>query len=231
MISVIIPALNEEHYITSCLSAITSQSDDNYELIVVDGGSTDRTGELAEKFADKIIGPIKPVGAARNAGARIAKGEILAFIDADTVTSPNWLESITKSMDGGGDIVGASGPVLPLDGNGFDRAVYGITTNQILKATLAINLPMVPGCNCAYKRDVFLKVGGFDEDRILSEDMSLSLKVRREGRIAYNKHMVAYTSIRRIKAWGRLRVIVLHTVNGFLTFFSGKSLKNYPPIR
>jgi len=85
VISVVVPALNEEGYITSCLESLTSQSYDDYELIVVDGGSSDRAVELAEKYADQVIVFRGPVGAARNIGVNRSRGEILAFVDADTV--------------------------------------------------------------------------------------------------------------------------------------------------
>ena len=85
MISVVVPALNEEEWIVPCLESLTSQSDHAYELIVVDGGSSDRTVELAERYADRVIVYKGRVGAARNLGARSSRGEILAFMDGSDI--------------------------------------------------------------------------------------------------------------------------------------------------
>ena len=85
MIFVVVPALNEEGRITSCLESLRSQSYDDYELVIVDGGSSDRTVKLAEKYTDEVIVLKGPVGAARNIGVKRSRREILAFVDADTV--------------------------------------------------------------------------------------------------------------------------------------------------
>jgi glycosyltransferase involved in cell wall biosynthesis len=85
-------------------------------VIVVEGGSSDKTVEVAKEFADKVVIDSKrPVGAVRNAGARIVSGDVLAFIDADTVACPFWIETITQSFNDN-CLVGVTGPTLPLDG-------------------------------------------------------------------------------------------------------------------
>ena len=107
-ISVIIPALNEERYLARCLGALVRQCNKGQdEIVVVDGGSTDRTVEIAEEYADKVlIEPARPVGAARNLGARQAKGEFLAFIDADTVACDEWVREIACTLDSNPRAVG-----------------------------------------------------------------------------------------------------------------------------
>src|SRR5690554_3348158 len=93
-ISVIVPAHNEEKYISQCLESLTTQDypKNLYEVIVVDNNSADKTSEIAANFDVKIIQQSTgPVGAVRNAGAEKAQGEYLAFIDADCIASPNWL--------------------------------------------------------------------------------------------------------------------------------------------
>src|SRR5208283_3947011 len=91
-VSVIIPTWNEENYLERCLMSLKRQSlKDPFEVIVVDGGSSDRTLEIAHKFTqDVLVLPGKPVGAARNIGASRATGNLLAFLDADTSASKNW---------------------------------------------------------------------------------------------------------------------------------------------
>ncbi|PAV24503.1 hypothetical protein CF392_15895 [Tamilnaduibacter salinus] len=88
MCSIIIPALNEEKHIKECLESITNQTLQRffYEVIVVDNGSSDATTEIAQEYADEVHINVKgKVGAVRNYGAKIAKTDILVFLDSDCV--------------------------------------------------------------------------------------------------------------------------------------------------
>ena len=230
VISVVVPALNEEEYITPCLESLISQSYDDYELIVVDGGSSDRTVELAEKYADEVIVFKGPVGAARNIGVKRSRGGILAFIDADTVACHSWLEVISESFEER-RVVGVTGPTLPIDGNAVDNICYKASTTYLQKILLRLGILHVVGFNCAYRREPFLKVGGFDEVNVLSEDVRLSWKIRRFGKISFNEMMVAFTSTRRIEKYGYSCVVGLYLFNDFLTLLTGRSLSSYPPVR
>lgn len=230
VISVVVPALNEDGYIASCLEFLRSQSYDDYELIVVDGGSSDRTVELAEKYADEVIVFKGPVGAARNTGVKKSRGEILAFIDADTVACHSWLEVMSESFEEK-KVVGVTGPTLPMNGNAVDNICYKASTVYLQRILLWLGIPHVVGFNCAYRRTPFLEVGGFDEVNVLSEDVRLSLKIRQFGRISFNKEMVAFTSTRRIEKYGYPYMVSLYLFNSFLTLLTGRSLRNYPPVR
>jgi cellulose synthase/poly-beta-1,6-N-acetylglucosamine synthase-like glycosyltransferase len=230
VISVVVPALNEEEYITPCLESLISQSYDDYELIVVDGGSSDRTVELAEKYADEVTVFKGPVGAARNIGVKRSKGEILAFIDADTVACHSWLKVISESFEER-KAVGVTGPTLPMGGNAVDNVCYKASTVYLQRFLMWLGIPHVAGFNCAYRRKPFLKVGGFDEVNVLSEDVRLSWEIKRLGRISFNEKMVAFTSTRRIQKYGYPYMIGLYLFNGFLTLLTGRSLSSYPPVR
>jgi glycosyltransferase involved in cell wall biosynthesis len=230
VISVVVPALNEEEYIAPCLESLVSQSYDDYELIVVDGGSSDRTVELAEKYAEEVIVFKGPVGAARNIGVKRSKGEILAFIDADTVACHSWLEAVSESFEER-RVVGVTGPTLPMNGKAADNAIYEASNVYLQRILIKLGIPHVIGFNCAYWRDSFLRVGGFDEVNILSEDVRLSLKIKRFGKIFFNEKMVAFTSTRRIEKYGYPYMISLYLLNDFLTLLIDRSLSNYPPVR
>ena len=85
-ISVVIPTYNEERYIEKCLQSLVNQTlnRDDFEIVVVDGGSADRTVELAEGYADIVIPQeSKGVGGARNDGVEVSRGELIATTDAD----------------------------------------------------------------------------------------------------------------------------------------------------
>ena len=230
-ISVVIPTLNEERYVSKCLESLKKQSfDGDFEIIVVDGGSSDLTVDLARSTADKIIVyRSRPVGDARNFGAKLAESGIVAFIDADTVASRNWLSCIKESLSRQG-IVGVTGPTLPYEGSGLDVLAYKVATGWLQRFSMLFGLPHVAGFNCAYRREPFLSCGGFEEGRTLSEDLALSLKMRHEGQLVFNKKMVAYTSIRRVRSYGYVRLAMFYLLNDAIFALTGRSLY-YPPVR
>src|SRR6476659_10098707 len=99
VVSIIIPALNEERVIASCLEALACQtfSFDSFEVILVDNGCTDRTIPIARQFEQHLCLSIlekknASISALRNAAAEVATGEILAFLDADCIPPADWLE-------------------------------------------------------------------------------------------------------------------------------------------
>lgn len=99
LVSVIIPAYNEEKYIGKCLNSLREQTFNNFETIIVDDGSTDSTRQIAENYGVRVFslshgGP----GRARNYGASKAHGKILVFLDADLYLDKNYLESIIRSI-------------------------------------------------------------------------------------------------------------------------------------
>ena len=230
-ISVIVPTWNEECYLPKCLSSLRNQSlKRHYEIIVVDGGSTDRTLEIARAFADKVlVEPGKPVGAARNAGAKVAEGAILAFIDADTMASQAWLEGIIQSFRVNPSVVCVTGPTIPYGGSRFDELMYRVA-NGLERFSFKLGFPHVAGFNCAYKKNAFWSAGGFDENRELSEDIMLSLRIRDQGPILFNDEMIAYTSLRRIKKYGYPYLTTYYTINAVTVLLFGRTMA-YPKIR
>lgn len=230
-VSVIIPALNEEKYLPRCLESLSRQSrEDQFEIIVVDGGSTDRTVEVAKEYSDKVIVEPSPVGVARNLGAEHAQGKILAFIDADTVACERWVEEIARTFDSNSNAAGVTGPTLPYEGTELDKLAYHVATGWAQRLSLKLGRPHVAGFNCAYRQGPFWDAGGFDENRVLSEDVTLSLKMRYQGPILFNPDMLAYTSLRRIKRYGYPYLTTYYTINAAMMMFFGRTL-GYPQVR
>ncbi len=231
-ISVIVPTWNEEGYLAKCLSSLRNQSllKRRYEIIVVDGGSTDQTLEIARTFADKVlVEPGKPVGAARNAGANVAEGAILAFIDADTMASQAWLEGIIQSLRINPSAVGVTGPTIPYGGSSFDELMYRLA-NGLERFSFKLGFPHVAGFNSAYRKEAFWEAGGFDVNRELSEDVLLSLRIRHQGQILFSHDMVAYTSLRRINEYGYPYLTTYYMINVIMMLLFERNL-SYPKVR
>jgi glycosyltransferase involved in cell wall biosynthesis len=161
-ISVVIPALNEEKYLARCLNSLVCQSrKDPVEIIVVDGGSTDRTIQVAKEYAHKVLVELaRPVGAARNIGAKQAEGEVLAFIDADTIACEEWLEEIAGTFDSNPGAVGVTGPTLPYEGTHLDRIVYHVAPGWVQRFSLMLRRqPWSADCGGHPKRCISLPLG------------------------------------------------------------------------
>ncbi|WP_309043350.1 glycosyltransferase [Marinobacter sediminicola] len=166
-ISVIVPAHNEEQYISHCLKSLAAQDypKHKYEVIVVDNNSTDQTSEIANNFEVKVVQQTSgPVGAVRNTGAKLANGELLAFIDADCVAPVDWLSKGANLLNTHGTVYGGDCDLRK-------------QPHWIEKAWLLENKSPpkdLLGC-CIFIRKIdFLKVGLFDEKITSGEDTKLS---------------------------------------------------------
>ena len=109
-ISVVVPAYNEEKYLPACLASLGRQTFRNFEVIVVDNNSTDRTSEIAKSFRVRLVKEkIQGMIPARERGFEVAKSEIIARTDADTVVPENWLSQIYEIFSKQPDIVALTG--------------------------------------------------------------------------------------------------------------------------
>ncbi len=232
-ISVIIPTLNEEKYIERTLKALKTQDyEGKYEIIAADGMSKDDTVKIARKYVDKvIIAEKKGIAAGRNAGANIAKGEILLFIDADTMLLFNALSEISKAFRNK-KIVGATCPIIPLTPK-LNFLFFYWSLNRYVKSSIKKKKPKVAGICCAYRKSTFEKVGGFDEKLETYEDMDLSGRISKFGKIAFVEGTLALTSVRRLKAWGTAKVVGKYATSHIRYLLTGKGMgiKEYRPVR
>lgn len=182
-ISVIIPALNEGRFIGDCLTSLTKLTYPHcaWEVILVDNGSTDRTLEIANSFTSdlniKIIQKATlRVSGLRNAGARLAKGDRLIFLDADCVVPPNWLEtSINASARADAVLLGARFR-LPSKTSWVARVWW-----EHDQRDREGGLSYLSCHNLHIRRADFLALGGFDESLETNEDYEFSQRVRAAG--------------------------------------------------
>lgn len=230
-ISVIIPALNEEKYISHAISGLKAQSFRKFETIVVDGGSKDRTRELARKNARVIMEHGRGAAGARNEGARNAKGGILLFLDADTKPTPNLLRTYHNAFEDS-RIIAATGPILPLE-KAKRRVLWGYKFVSIwfVRASMAVGRPSFIGSNFAIRKDAFWKAKGFDKSMMTYEDWDLSNRLKKHGRMRYLNKAVVYTSIRRINKWGVSGFFFYYLGNIFSYHVHKKPKSDYSPIR
>jgi glycosyltransferase involved in cell wall biosynthesis len=225
-VSVIIPTLNEEKYIEPTLLSIRNQDyKGKYEIIVVDSGSNDKTVEIAKRYADKIIViEKKGVSAGRNAGAMVAGGEILLFVDADTILLPNVISEAVERLKKK-DVVAVSIPFIGDDVTKNIFYILGCSTNYLFSK---INLCITSAVCLACKKDAFWKVGGFNENLYVTEDVDLGLRLKKVGKIEIVKSTLAVTSARRLKKWSIFKQTAAWPL-GYLYIKLLNKQPKYPP--
>ena len=229
MISVVIPTYNEEENIERCLKAFEEQTipREDFEIIVVDGNSTDRTTEIASKFADTVIQQVsKGVGGARNDGARIARGDVIVTTDADCIPYAEWLEVAQKHFEDE-NVVAVTGFLDPFDYEGMReyetyvyRLLFGIS-NHMLRAFSFTGYYHLCGANTAFHRDTFLEIGGY-QDLPYTDDIEIYKRLKPLGRMVLDGRMKVNYSVRRIKKMSLWRYIYTITRNDFVTMILGQ---------
>jgi glycosyltransferase involved in cell wall biosynthesis len=180
--SIIIPAYNEAANIPRCLDAVTAAIKDreDVEIIVVDDGSTDETVALAEQRGARIVRPEHwiSIAAVRNLGGRQAKGRILLFLDADTEPPPTWFETIESWFsEGRADVLGFVDRA-PADAPWF-ALVWSLRLEAERETTREVD--HLPGRNVCVSREMFDRVGGFDEALITAEDKDFVMRLKATG--------------------------------------------------
>jgi len=236
MISIIIPTYFEEKYIGNCLRSIKKNSFKDIEIIVVDSNSLDRTREIAKKYADRVINiKSRGVGKARNLGAKIAKGDVLVFVDADTTLSKNFLgefEDIFKNKE----IVYSSGYLKGKNENmSFFLNIYQYFwfggVNIMSSICSFFGCPLFTTVY-GFRKWVFEKVGGFDEKLAIAEDLDVALKVKRFGKYYLNKKCLSFTSTRRIKKYGAIKNFFMFLSGYFRVFILKKKpwIEDFPHV-
>lgn len=213
-ISVVIPTYNEERYVERCLNSLVNQTlpRTDFELIVVDGGSTDRTVEIAEEYADIVLQQkSKGVGGARNDGVAVASAELIATTDADIILQGNWLARICANLEREGVVV-TYGPINPIEDKFKYRFFIGLF-NKIMHVFAILRIfYFTIGSNTAFRRRLFLQVGGYS-DMPAGDDYEIALKLKRKGRIFYDPYLPVWFSMRRMEKFGILRALYIWILN------------------
>ncbi len=232
-VSVIICTLNEEKRIGACIQSIKKQKfEGSYEIIVADGNSEDKTIEIAKSLgAITIIEKVRRIAAERNAGAKIAKGKILLFTDADAIVPEDWIQSNHDFFEKYLAVVGCYGFVFFSDTTEKEKKVSRIAMPLFMRFTELIGMHNPIGSNIAARRKAFEKINGFDTNFITCEDLNLFRRLKKIGKIKLNDKSIVEVSARRVKAWGMLYFIFFHLKNAVNFYFFNKASKKYENIR
>jgi glycosyltransferase involved in cell wall biosynthesis len=234
-ISVVIPARNEEAWLSGCLDTLAQQTRAHDEIIVVDDGSVDGTIAVAQRFGVRVVSqPASGVGRARRTGCEAATSEIIAMTDADTRVPPWWVARILQEFDQSPLSVGVTGPWELYDGRPWQSRCLAVHNRvwQGLLAAVAPPLVNLTGCNCAFRREAYQQVGGFDPRLTIGEDLDLSLKLRSVGRVRFRPGLVVHTSGRRLNSLGGLATAnyFSNTVGQLSGYLLGRRVIPHPEV-
>jgi len=202
-ISIIIPTLNEEAYLPILLDSLKAQTFSDFEIIVADANSTDRTCAIAQDYGARLVqGGMPAVG--RNNGARAAQGEFLFFFDADVRLPPDFLERALAELDER-FIDLATCEFLPDSELKLDQILFRLA-NLTVKLYQSVS-PRAAGFCIFITRRLFRRVGGFDESLLLAEDHDLVQRASAFRSLEVLKNATLHVSVRRLEKEGRFALV------------------------
>lgn len=242
-ISFVIPAYNEERRLPICLAAVErelSRTPCDAEVIVVNNASTDRTGEVARGYAwvRVVDEPRKGLVRARHAGLMAATGELIANIDADTMLTEGWLETVLTEFAKDEQLAALSGPFIYYDLSASHRAltrvfyVAGYLSHLVNQHILRIGA-MLQGGNFIVRRTHLEQAGGFDTSiEFYGEDTDVARRISKVGKVKWTFRLPMYASGRRLASEGIVTMGLRYAGNYLHTLVRGKPLtETYTDIR
>lgn len=232
-ISIIIPAYNEEKYIPDTLASV-KQLDTNgwdIDLIVVDGGSKDKTASIAQKHGARVLRiPHRGIGFARQQGILQAKGEIIAFTDADTIVPRDWLTRHVSALCQSG-VVFSYGTFRVTDGSfPYFHYINYMQPHVLWWFHHLFHTPIAAGQNLAFWKEKALQVGGFDDHILVMEDTDLAIRISKIGKVKFIQDLVVISSGRRSnEGWQFFLRMTVATTQYFI--LGRRSLGGFPDFR
>ena len=240
MLSIIIPTLNEEKVLEQTILSLRKLNICKYEIIVSDGKSTDKTIEIAQRYADKVIiyngDSRQTIAMGRNLGASIAKGDYLVFIDADVMIPDinhfftKTLNSFTKSTKLVGLTVYVK--VFPEMSTFSDRLIFGIMNSSFYFLNNILNIGSAIGEFQMIKRDTFKKLKGYNEQIVVGEDAEMFSRLSKNGKTHTEPSLYVMHTSRRAHNVGWSSLVIFWMKNTLcLRFYKRSSINEWKPIR
>jgi glycosyltransferase involved in cell wall biosynthesis len=199
-VSVVVPVYNGERTIEECIKSLLNLEypKEKYEIIVVDNNSADNTVEIVKKYPVRLLhekkqGPY----AARNLGIKNAKGEIVAFTDADCIADKGWLRQLIKNFKGA-TIAGVGGEILSYNPKTLverysDKSGILSQKSFLNSKFRGLKMPFIATANAAYKKGILNEIGLFDDSFLIGGDVDLAWRVLLKGyRIVYAPKALIY---------------------------------------
>lgn len=205
LVSIIIPVKNGERTLEKCLNSILALDYPNYEVWVIDDGSTDATPEILRRFQSHLeilrtdgVGPSK----ARNDALKLARGELVAFTDADCLVDRSWIRELVRGLREFPAAVSCGGRQdIPADASSFEKEVFSFLRLGSIVSDYArggssdqcFPVRHNPSCNSLYIKNNIDMIGGFSEDLWPGEDVDLDYRLEKAGgQIIWNPRAVVY---------------------------------------
>jgi glycosyltransferase involved in cell wall biosynthesis len=217
MISFIVPAYNEETELPATLRAIHSAAIEyEYEIVLVNDGSTDATAAIGERFGTRVISiERRQIAAARNAGAKAARGDVFIFVDADTRIGP---EHVRRALAALSDGFAGGGARLAFDG---EIPSWGKMMFHVF-GTVYFGLNLGAGAFLFTTRNNFFAAGGFDETYFAGEEVFFTVALKRLGKFTLLSEPVITSGrkLRMYSGWkvsGRLLSVLLGGPRGVMS--------------
>ena len=222
MLSIIIPVLNEEKDLPLLLASIKKQNFRDYEIIIADANSTDRTVEIAKSYGCAVVAGGLPAKG-RNEGAKVAKGNIFLFIDAEVIFQEHFLEkALLKFKERKLDI--ASCGLEPITENKVYKILHNILYN--LPARLLEDVFPYASNFILVKKEIHQRIGGFDEKITLGEDHAYVRKGAKIAKFGFLKSIKLTLSPRRFQNEGWLTISAKYYFCNLYNIFFGNVRSN-----
>jgi len=231
-ISFVIPAYNEESYIRHCLDAIVTEigGRDGYEIIVVDNNSNDKTCDVVTKEYPNVTlvhEPRRGANSAREAGFVISKGDLIAFLDADTELTRGWIDRAERAFAKDTNLVCISGPFIYYDLPFAVRMLvgffYGMSYVVYLMNNFVLrNTSVIQGGTEIVRRDALQKIGGHNVSlTFYGDDADLARRLSKVGEVRFSYRFAIRSSGRRLAKEGTFTMGLRYALNYFwITFFN-----------
>lgn len=229
-LSFVIPAYNEERYLAACIESIVAQTREcgvATEIIVVNNASTDGTRAVALRYPEVTLvdEPRKGLTQARQAGFDASRGELIANVDADSRLTPGWVARVLEEFTARPGMVALSGPVVYYDLSAMERLLvkgfyFAAWASYAMNRWVLRVGSMVQGGNFVITRAGLEKIGGFNlAITFYGEDTDIARRLNAVGDVRFTFDLKMYSSARRLKKEGIVRMGLKYSMNYLWTTF------------